>query len=357
MTHETGSASLFGQVHSNRNYSDAASWGKNIFNSTFPASLLAYMSHRGIDPVYLRVDENLNVYHGNISPSELLGIDPLSADAYYCYETAFEPYDGFYTTSKRIEHIDLVMRKWSTGEPLSGLEIKLTTLPDSATWKKTEDKYSCELVVRLPTICYLACSICQHYDSPSGKQQLWSLLSGVPNIRHWNEHDSVAPHIAAIEAAVLEVAKNMVSNQQPLIVQPVWKVDINGALSEDCLDVFVWSNLALIRLFCGRENNRTQLSRYQRTAVWLYLMLFEFANYSRFDYSTITGYLASKDKNDKAFASNGSATYPFLRSEELLHPRVKKSEIKNVILGGGQFLLSPERRFDAVLVNSPDVFE
>ncbi|MBQ9555564.1 MAG: HindVP family restriction endonuclease, partial [Muribaculaceae bacterium] len=31
-------------------------------------------------------------------------------------------------------------------------------------------------------------------------------------------------------------------------------------------------------------------------------------------------------------------------------------DIRNIILGGGQDLLSPERRFDAVLVNSPDIF-
>ena len=32
------------------------------------------------------------------------------------------------------------------------------------------------------------------------------------------------------------------------------------------------------------------------------------------------------------------------------------NEIKNIILGGGQNLLSPERRFDAIIVNSPDLF-
>ena len=47
----------------------------------------------------------------------------------------------------------------------------------------------------------------------------------------------------------------------------------------------------------------------------------------------------------------------FLKGAELVNPRISKYEIKNIILGGGQDLLSPERRFDAVLVNSPDIFE
>ena len=60
--------------------------------------------------------------------------------------------------------------------------------------------------------------------------------------------------------------------------------------------------------------------------------------------------------NDKAFALPGSKSHTLLKSEVILKPRISKFEIKNIILGGGQDLLSPERRFDAVLVNSPDIF-
>lgn len=45
-----------------------------------------------------------------------------------------------------------------------------------------------------------------------------------------------------------------------------------------------------------------------------------------------------------------------MKSDELLKPRIKKEEIKNIILGGGHLLLSPERRFDAALVSTPDLF-
>jgi hypothetical protein len=41
----------------------------------------------------------------------------------------------------------------------------------------------------------------------------------------------------------------------------------------------------------------------------------------------------------------------------LHNPRITKEEIKNIILGGGQNLLSPERRFDAIIYNSPELFE
>jgi hypothetical protein len=47
---------------------------------------------------------------------------------------------------------------------------------------------------------------------------------------------------------------------------------------------------------------------------------------------------------------------PMMACPELHHPRINKNEIKNIILGGGQKLLSPERRFDAALVASPELF-
>jgi len=50
-------------------------------------------------------------------------------------------------------------------------------------------------------------------------------------------------------------------------------------------------------------------------------------------------------------------THPYMDCDELHNPRITKEEIKNIILGGGQNLLSPERRFDAIIFNSPELFE
>ncbi len=43
-------------------------------------------------------------------------------------------------------------------------------------------------------------------------------------------------------------------------------------------------------------------------------------------------------------------------SPRLEKPIISKEEIKNIILGGGQKMLSPERRFDAIVFNSPELF-
>ncbi|MDR1516562.1 MAG: HindVP family restriction endonuclease [Dysgonamonadaceae bacterium] len=59
--------SLFGIRHSNRNFEDQDEWGKNKFNSSFPAALSAYLGHKKLNNVYLTLDENKNIKRGKIS--------------------------------------------------------------------------------------------------------------------------------------------------------------------------------------------------------------------------------------------------------------------------------------------------
>ena len=73
-------------------------------------------------------------------------------------------------------------------------------------------------------------------------------------------------------------------------------------------------------------------------------------------YTDIVNTLAYRYKTDKAFAISGRLTNPFMKCKELVSPRVSKYEIKNIILGDGQKLLRPERRFDAYLVSHPELF-
>lgn len=165
------------------------------------------------------------------------------------------------------------------------------------------------------------------------------------------------PHYASIKAAIYRVAASTWRWQQPLVVQPVWKTQ--GALmrlADDCLDVFVWSNWALLILCAEQETSTATISRLMRTVIWTYRMLFDYAVYGQFDYVRLIKQHSYAYANDKAFALSGRATHPAMRCSELLHPRINKSEIKNIILGHGEDLLSPERRFDAVLVNSPELF-
>lgn len=335
---------LFGQNHNNssRDYSQEYYWGKNQFNSSFPASLVAYMSFKGIQPVYLCTDIDNNVVHRYISGEELFRINPLSENAFYNFEASFSSYDKFYTGER--EKIDLVMLDMAAEDtPLIGLEIKLTALPDSTTKNLSEEKYSCEIVVRPPTINFIACSICNSFKTAEEKDELRKILNIVPRINHWEEPDEVLPHYKEILKAILRISTALQDKQTPLIVQPVWKTKGGKSmLSDDCLDVFVWSNLAIIQM-CNRKDsiNEKKITRPMRTIIWIYLMLLEYSGvYGQFDYRRIVRLHSYNIANDKAYALSGTQTHEFLKCDELTHPRISKYEIKNIILGGGKTYLA-----------------
>jgi hypothetical protein len=148
-------------------------------------------------------------------------------------------------------------------------------------------------------------------------------------------------------------------------MQPVWKTEGKSPkLAENCLDVFVWSNLAFTRLFIDLAKVEIRLygqvrsiARYTRTIVWLFRMLHDFSLNGSFNHRRIIDLLSYNTKNDKAFAISGRVSHVYMRSEALRRPRIQKQEIKRIILGGGQNLLSPERRFDAIIYNSPGLFD
>ncbi len=212
--------------------------------------------------------------------------------------------------------------------------------------------------MRPPTICFLACSICSNYSTLEDKERLRSILKRVPQINHWEEINEVLSHYSKIESSVLKISEDMCDKQKPLIIQPIWKTEGNKMrLKENCLDVFVWSDLSIIQM-CRSEDssNVNKLNRFHRTIIWLYKMLLDYVTFDTFDYKRIIRLQSYNLANDKAFALPGSKSQRFFKTEEVLSPRISKYEIKNIILGGGQNLLSPERRFDAVIVNSPDLF-
>jgi hypothetical protein len=144
-------------------------------------------------------------------------------------------------------------------------------------------------------------------------------------------------------------------------MQPIWKTEGKSSkLHYDCLDIFMWSNLAFTQLFMDaaqKDITINKISRHQRCVVWVIKMLYDYAKTGKIDYANILDQISFNTKNDKAFALSGTRTHQYMTSDELTTPRIKKDEIKNIILGGGEKLLSPERRFDAIIFNTPNLFD
>ena len=175
------------------------------------------MYSKNILPVYIKTKADNSIIHKKIESKELFGIDPLSDDAYYNFEAGFAPFEKYYQGER--EKIDLVMMNVKSDEVLSGLEVKLTALPDNTTKSLDETLWGTEIVMRPPTICFLVCSICANYNTQKGKERLRTLLRCVPQINHWEEISEVLPHYGKILSLVLSISSDMTNKQKPLILQ------------------------------------------------------------------------------------------------------------------------------------------
>ena len=349
---------LFGLNPSNTNkdFRQAAAWGKNSFNNCFPIALLCYMQSQNIAPIYLTLGENWSIVSKKIDVNSVFGHPYDSEDIYFAFEYTYGQNQQF--VKGTLPRIDLVVMDNSDSENpwLRALEIKLTALPDNSTCNLPEDQYGCELVVRPNTIIHLTLEIARQYAEHQDELSD-SLRPIFQNNFDWESENSLLEKIPHIIQTIRTLLLAKTDDQIPFVIQPIWKtLGKSSRLHENCLDVFVWSTFAFAKLLLDtvEQGRAREFSRAKRAVLWIVKMLSDFATDGKIDPQTVS--VGFTRQTDKAFALSGRKTHPYMSCAELSHPRIKKTEIKNIILGQGEKLLSPERRFDAILVNSPELF-
>lgn len=338
---------LYGITHSNRDFSDPYYWGKNQFNSSFPLALTCFMRDSGIDPVYLRLNSDRKIFHEEIAVSELFNTKLSNDKLYFSFESRFEPFRRF--VHDELETIDLVVMNAKTNKFLQPLEIKLTTLPDNTTESLSADEYGCELVIRSATMRYMALSMAQSLQKKS-KEIREIFEPACLKVRGWDNADEIRNKMPAILEALEAFISKYRRYEKPFLMQPIWKtIGKSPILADNCLDIFVWSDFALTRLFMDSalDNDSRRISRQQRAAVRLARFLFEVSRAGKVYQEPIYDGMSLGNQTDKEFAISGNKTHSYMKCKRLTKPIIHKNRIKKIILGGGQKYLSPERRFDA----------
>lgn len=349
--------SLYGIKNSNRDYTDPYYWGKNQFNSSFPVALASYMRDNGKKAMYVMLGANCDTSLTEISFDEVFGSELSNNELFFAFESRYEPFGKF--VHDELETIDCVVKTLS-GEYLRPIEIKLTTLPDETTYKKREDQYGSELVVRSPTMRYMALSIAEScQDNFERIQEIFEPLCY--NIRDWESSDVMKNKREPLFKALEEFFQEFQHLQKPLLMQPIWKTKGKSAsLADNCLDIFMWSDFALSRLFMDsaiQAINEEKISRHQRAALRFVRFLYEVSKGRKVYQEPIYDGMTFNTLNDKEFSISGAKTNHYMKCGRLTKPLIAKSEIKKIILGGGQKHLSPERRFDAIIYFSTDLFD
>lgn len=341
---------LYGIHHSNRTPSEY--WGKNQFNSCFPVALACYMRDLHIDPVYVYVDNALRVQNRLIGWNEVFRTSlPNDAISFY-FETPFAPYAQY--ARDQLCGIDLVLQDAASNEQIAPLEIKLTVIPDNTTVDLPEENWSSELVIRPPTMKYCAMSV---FDScRDDAVRIRSIFSPCANILDWTNTTEMIDKLRQIVDLTNQFESEYYTCQKPLLMQPVWKTKgKHPILADNAFDIFVWSDLALTRLFLDRPvYSRESIGRPLRSAVRFAKFLFDVSGSAEMktNLKSIYTQTAYGLQTDKEFAVPGGRTSSYLKSEFRTQLRIGSNKLSEIVLNGGEMKLSPERRFDQTVAYS-----
>lgn len=346
---------LYGITNSNRKSADF--WGKNQFNSSFPAALACWMRQEKINPVYVHTSNGTVVATDDeISFDDVFNSTAPNENLRFDFESKYLGYQGYFHDS--LEAIDLVV---SAGNNVCrALEVKLTVLPDQTTHKKAQGQWGCELVVRPVSVIYAALSI--YHSLAEKKVEALALIEKTAlDIGDWTNISEILSNRDQILGTLEKFLDTFSDYQQPLILQPVWKTKGKlPQLSDQAFDIFVWSNMALCKLFLNQakaSKPSKKVSRHLRASARLLRCLHDLFTSGKMRRSEITR-MALGNQTDKEFSASGLVTNPYMRHARLERPKVHKSVLSEIILNGGEKMLSPERRFDAtIFFTATELFE
>jgi len=277
---------------------------------------------------------------------------------FFSFESRYAPFGEL--VHDELKPIDLVLLIGDNRRFIRPLEIKLTTLPDNSTAELDDCRYGTELVVRNPTTRYMALSFAE--SCKDSRNEMKSIFQpSCLKIRDWSNLEEMKRVLPKVLESLKLFLSTFRHKQRPLLMQPIWKtIGKSSQLADNCLDIFVWSDFALTELFMGSACNALKgdkITRQQRSALRLARFLYEFATQGKVYQQPIYDGMTFDTLNDKEFSVSGMKTHPLMSCDRLTKPLITKNVIKEIVLGGGQNFLSPERRFDAIIHFSHDLFD
>ena len=353
------SPALYGIENSNRSSENL--WGKNEFNSTFPISLCCYMRDQNVPPVYVSVtaQHDISTSDEAIRVENIFGTTDAGENVRFEFETLYEPYQDF--SSSPIPSIDVVVKD-RNGNYCRPIEVKLTVVPDSATVDGDERLWSAEIVIRPVSSAYAVMSLWESIrDNTPVRQQIKEALDPVcQNMQSWDHKQEIIGKRLQIAAALKHALQLLQPHQRPYLIQPIWKTKgIKAELADQCLDVFCWSDLAVVKLplmpisrnslSTDTERQPKKVSRTLREVARHVRCLYMLCTADRFNYNQIYAGMPLGSQTDKAFAISGSSSIRYLLHSRLEKPQFSPKVLSKLILNGGEGKLSPERRFDAII--------
>ena len=281
--------------------------------------------------------------------SEQIGCD--AKTACWLFEESYDEYDAYATGTPN--RSDIVVADGETGKHTSALEVKLITVPNSATAHFDRDKQSCELVTRPPSIEQLCFSIARSFGHKR-RHDIGDIISDCldnPMDYKWNDETFMLDHLPKLVIAAESVAIEGIDSQHTFALSAIWRTKgQNAVLDDECFDVFTWTDMAFLQLFTeSTRGEMTKISRPARSVVWLVKALFDYSVQGKVTFEKTHSDITFGPQSDKAASFAGPRILRFIGGETFIHPRVKGSDYTKIIDPDAVDYLKPERRLDAVL--------
>lgn len=340
---------LYGIEYSNRTVDDH--WGKNCFNSSFPAAMANYMLDNDIPAIYINLAEvhgETKVVATEIPISKVFNCgDKRPNDLYFAFESVFEPYQEY--SFDQIDGIDLVIKD-ANGSFLSPLEVKLTVLPDNTTYRKPEDQWGSEMVIRSATTSYCALGM---FDAiKQNANQVRDLFEDAcSSIQSWDNDFEMTHKLPSLCHSIDALQRRFYRRQKPLLMQTLWKTQGKSPLLADhAFDIVVWSDYAFSRLFIDSSYEvANTMSRPMRATARLAKCLWELSKSGKIRVVDIYRQMAFGNQTDKEFSIPGVKWKTYVTTPRTAQLILPKEAVNEIIEDGYIERLSPERRFDQTL--------
>lgn len=340
---------LYGIEHSNRTVDDH--WGKNCFNSSFPAAMANYMLDNSISAIYINLAEvhgEMKVVATEIPINRVFNCgDKHPNELYFAFESVFEPYQEY--SFDQIDGIDLVIKD-TEGHFLSPLEVKLTVLPDNTTYRKPENQWGSEMVIRSATTSYCALGMFDAVkDHARSVREIFE--DSCSSIQSWDNDFEMTHKLPSLCQSIDAFQRRFYQHQKPLLMQTLWKTQGKSPLLADhAFDIVVWSDYAFSRLFIDSSYEAAiTMSRPMRATARLAKCLWELSKSGKIRVVDIYRQMAFGNQTDKEFSIPGVKWKTYVTTPRTARLILPKEAVNEIIEDGYIERLSPERRFDQTL--------
>lgn len=329
--------SMYGLRNCNRPWD--ALWTREMFPKAFSVALLNYMRDAGIGVNLVGFDGSKCIV-SDMSVDELYrNIDEPNTELWFDFDVRFP---DVMDLALDVPPSDLVIKDGS-GRCLGAYDMAVSVVPDSSTKGMPPDQMGPEVTVRSKTL--MNCALSMIHSLRSESDSVLDILGDV-STSSWEE---ISDDLETLMLSLDRLERTFADRQRPFMIQSVWRSETEGPfMAEDAMDVFVWTDLALTRLFLDsdRRSKDGSPTRPVRCAIRLYEMLHDAAYGEVLDLKNLFDRTSYDIPGMREFMVNGRTSVRYMGCPRLSSPVVGSSIIPNLASQGFEAMLEPERRFD-----------